>query len=83
MVIKNNNDKQKDEDSQTVSPLNVFYTIHLMRTILILPTKKLFINKITENPISRSKYTVALTHYYLIKLLKKDPNFFKPNLTSF
>jgi site-specific recombinase XerD len=32
----------------------------IMRTMLILPTNKLFINRVTGNPISRSKYTTMM-----------------------
>jgi hypothetical protein len=59
--IKINNAKQKEIDNQTkTNPLNVFFTIHLMRTMLILPTNRLFVDRVTGNPISRSKYTTMM-----------------------
>jgi hypothetical protein len=33
--IKDNNTKQKDIDIQTTNPLNIFYTIHSLRAMLI------------------------------------------------
>jgi hypothetical protein len=56
--VKNSSMDQKDIDIQTPNPLNVFYTIHLLRTMLVLPnTKRLFVNRITGNPIPLSTYT--------------------------
>jgi hypothetical protein len=53
--IKNNNSKQKEIDIQTMANLlNVFYTIHIMRKMLILPVSRLFVDRVSGNPISRS-----------------------------
>jgi hypothetical protein len=53
--VKNNNDKQKDQDIQIINFLNVFYSIHLLKTMIILPVKRLFVDRITGEPISRSR----------------------------
>jgi hypothetical protein len=56
--IKVNKDKEQKEDIQRkVNPLNIFYTIHLMRKMLILPVQKLFVDKVSGKPIFRFKYT--------------------------
>jgi hypothetical protein len=38
--VKDNINKQKNEEPQIINPLNVFYTIHLLRTMILLPTKR-------------------------------------------
>jgi hypothetical protein len=48
--IKNNNTNQKDIDIQTMNPLNVFYTIHQLRKMLVLPNiTRPFVDRVTGN----------------------------------
>jgi hypothetical protein len=59
--IKINNTKQKEIGNQAkTNPLNVFYTIHLLKTMTLLPVKRLFVNRMIGNPISKSKYTMMM-----------------------
>jgi hypothetical protein len=55
--VKDNILKQKDENSQIVNPLSVFYTILFVRKMILIPTKRLFVDRTSGEPISRSKYT--------------------------
>jgi hypothetical protein len=38
--VEDNNTEQTDIDTQTSNPLNVFYAIHLLKTMIILPNVK-------------------------------------------
>jgi hypothetical protein len=56
--INNNNNEQPDKNPQLVNPLNVFYSILLLRSIVIVPNiKRLFVDRLMGNPIPRSRYT--------------------------
>jgi ABC-type glucose/galactose transport system permease subunit len=66
--VKDSNTVQKDVNTQTTNPLNVFYAIHLLRTMIILPNiNRLFVDRITGNPISRWTYT-AMMHKKMQKM---------------
>jgi hypothetical protein len=66
--VEDNNTEQTDIDTQTSNPLNVFYTIHLLKTMIVLPnTKRLFVNRITGNQIPLSTYT-SMMHKEMQKM---------------
>jgi hypothetical protein len=65
--VKDNIVKQKDEYSQIINPLNVFYTILLMRKMILIPTKRLFVDKISGELISKSRYT-SMMHKEMQKM---------------
>jgi hypothetical protein len=65
---KNTDIKQKDTDTQASNPLNVFYAILSLRKMIIVPDiKRLFVNRITGNPISLSAYT-SMMHTEMQKM---------------
>jgi hypothetical protein len=75
--IKDNNTEQTDVDTQTSNPLNIFYVIHLLKTVIVLSnTKKLFVNRITGNQIPLSTYT-SMMHKEMQKM--GVPPFFTAN----
>jgi hypothetical protein len=50
------------------NPLNVFYTIHLLKTMIVFKnTKRLFVNRITGNQIPLSSYT-SIMHKEMQKM---------------
>jgi hypothetical protein len=60
--IKTNKNKHYEKYVQKrVNPLNVFYIIHLMKKILILPVQRLFVDRVLGKPISRFKY-ISMMH---------------------
>jgi hypothetical protein len=66
--VKDNDVDQKDTDNQITNPLNMFYAIHILKTMMILPnTKRLFFNRITGIPIPLSTYT-SLMHKEMQKM---------------
>jgi hypothetical protein len=64
----NNDNEQPDENTQLTNPLNVFYTILLLKSMIIMPNvKRLFVDKLTADPIPRSRYT-SMMHKEMIKM---------------
>jgi hypothetical protein len=55
--VKNIINQQKVKDSPVINPLNLFYSIPLLKTMILLPTKRLFVDRIMGNPIPKSRYT--------------------------
>jgi hypothetical protein len=67
-TIVKNDKTQFDENPQLVNPLNVFYAILLLRSMVIIPNiKRLFVDRLTGNPIPRSRYT-SMMHKEMQKM---------------
>jgi hypothetical protein len=65
---EDNNTEKSDIDTQTSNPLNVFYAIHLLKTMIVLPNiNRLFVNRITGNQIPLSSYT-SMMHKEMQKM---------------
>jgi hypothetical protein len=64
----NNDNEQLNENPQLINPLNVFYAILLLKSMVIIPNiKRLFVDRLTGNPIPRSRYT-SMMHKEMQKM---------------